>query len=469
MSCSLIRTLSALIVLLGVGLFSACKSKQAFSQAEAPMSAEAERPAWVNSRPITSTDYIGIGLCPKSRPDYQEAAKKNALNDLASEISVKVESNSLLYTLDRKDAFEEEFTSSINTSTDQQIQGYELVDSYETATTYWIYYRLSKSEHARITAERKQQAIDQSTDLFARARKSLATGDLSNAFDQDLRALIAMKEYWGESDRVMVDGKEVPLANEVFGHLQTMTSGVRIAVLPERCVLDHANRFSREMLITATLGDHGQSLVQLPLTITWPAQSGTVTENRSTDAEGRMRSTVQHVDMDIASPVLNVRLNAEALVSKDLDPSFTKPLIHSLTIPERIVPIVREMPKVFINSSERNLGEPLSEAGLALALKEELTAKGFRFTERSTDADMEMTLRADTRKVGEAQGFFTAALDASLRVSDRRTGEVIYEGGRQGVKGIQLDYTKAGIDGYKKAIQELRKDWFPAMMRSILQ
>lgn len=50
-------------------------------------------------------------------------AKKNALNDLASEISVTVEGNSLLYTLDRKYKFDEEFTSTINTSTKVGIRG----------------------------------------------------------------------------------------------------------------------------------------------------------------------------------------------------------------------------------------------------------------------------------------------------------------------------------------------------------
>lgn len=51
-----------------------------------------------------------------------------------------------------------------------------------------MYYRLSKSEHARIKAARKQKAIDQATDLYGRAKSSLASGDMKTAFDLDLRA-----------------------------------------------------------------------------------------------------------------------------------------------------------------------------------------------------------------------------------------------------------------------------------------
>jgi hypothetical protein len=278
-----------------------------------------------------------------------------------------------------------------------------------------------------------------------------------------------MKEYWGESDQVTLDGRQVPLANELFGNLQDMASRIRLAVLPERCALDYANRFKREMLITATFAEGGHALAQLPIAITYPGQSGQVSESRNTDADGRARTTVQRVDLDISAPEMIVRPDVDALVSKDLDAAFTKPLIGSLTIPEAHVPIDRTMPKAFIRSSEKNLGQALTDGGFALALKEELTGKGFRFTDRAADADMEVDVAADTRETGETNGFFTANLDASLTVRDRRSGEVIYEGGRQGVKGIQLSYAKAGLDAYKKASQDLRKDVVPAMMDAILQ
>ncbi len=164
-----------------------------------------------------------------------------------------------------------------------------------------------------------------------------------------------------------------------------------------------------------------------------------------------------------------VRLDVDALVSKDLDPAFTKPLIGSLTIPEVHVPIDRVMPKVFVKDTESNLGRPLPDAQLALALKEELTAMGFRAVDRAADADMEMEITASTREMGESNGFFTAALDNALKVRDRRSGEVIYEGGKQGVKGIQLNYEKAGLDAYKKAALDLRKELFPAMVNTLLQ
>lgn len=456
-------------LLAGLLVLPACRSRQPVAPAEVPANTWPQAPAWVGARPVSSTDYIGIGVAPKSRPDYQEAAKKNALNDLASEISVTVEGSSLLYTLDRKYKFDEEFTSTITTTTKERLEGYELAGSYENANDYWVYYRLGKAEHARIKAERKQMAIGQATDLYGRALAALKAGDLRTAFDLDLRALIAIKEYWGENDRVELDSRTVPLANELFNSLQQMAGGVRLAVLPERCALDWANRFRRELLITATFAEGGKALPQLPLIISFPGKDGPVAESRGTDPEGRARTTVQRIDLGAAAPAVVVKLDVQALVGKDLDPAFTRPLLGSLAVAEVRAPIDRTMPTVFFKSGERNLGQAMAEAPLALALKEAMTAAGFRAVARAADADLLLEINADTREAGESNGFFTVALDEVLRVTDRRTGEVVHEGGKQGVKGIQLSYPKAGADAYKKAATGVRDELFPALMNTLFQ
>lgn len=127
-----------------------------------------------------------------------------------------------------------------------------------------------------------------------------------------------------------------------------------------------------------------------------------------------------------------VRLDVDALVSKDLDPAFTKPLIGSLTVPEVHVPIDRVMPSLSPRiKRQSNLGRPLPDAQLALALKEGATAMGFRAVDRAADADMEMEMTASTREMGESNGFFTAALDNALKVRDRRSGEASDLRGRQ--------------------------------------
>lgn len=459
----MIRSLCIALVAL-----TACKGSKPL--ATQPQPEPDTRPAWVRERPNSSMYFIGVGLAMKSRPDHQETAKKNALNDLASEISVVVEGNSLLYSLDQRTRFDETFTSTIRTRTSEQLEGFELVDTWENANEYWMYYRLSKSEHARIKAERKARAIDNATDLHQRGKASLAQGDLRGAFDMQLRALLAVRDHWGESDMVELDGRRVPLANELFAELQRLTSGIQLGILPDRCELNYAGGFRREMLISAKhTSDRGtRDLAQLPLVITWPGNGTRTTELKSTDATGHVRSTVQRVNIDASPRELVVRLDLDALVSKELDPTFTRPVVASLTVPEKHVPIDIVLPRVLLRSNESNLGSPVQEGGLALVLREEFTKRGFRFVEREADADLVLQVDCTTRQGGEASGFFTTFLDASFSFRDRRSGDVVHQGGRQGVKGVQLDYQRAGMDAYRRAVDEIRRDVVPQMLKAML-
>lgn len=449
-------------------LIAACKGKQPVVSTPPP-APEASRPEWVRARPVNGGYYIGIGQASMAVKDYQEVAKKNALNDLASEISVVVEGNSLLQTLDRRTTFSETFTSTINTSTREQLEGFEMVDSWENGREYHLYYRLSKSEHARLKAERKARSIASALDLHGRSKAALGAGDLRGAFDNDLRALLAMKEYWGENDVVEMDGRQVPLVNELYNDLQKLTSGVQFSILPERCELNYGNQFRRELLIGAQYrnGSGTRDLVQLPLVVEYPGATGKVTELKSTDAEGRLRTSVQRVDPKANGQEVVVRLDINALASKELDAALVKALLASLTVPEKRAAIGLQMPKVFMKASETNLGQPVGDAGVALTVREELTKNGFRFVDREADSDLLLTLTSSTRQGGESNGFYTAFLDVSFSFRDRRSGDVVHEGGRQGLKGVQLAYDKAGIDAYKKAIQDVRKDLVPALMSAI--
>ena len=101
-------------------------------------------PTWAQSRPISSSYHIGIGVAQKAPGiDYRNAAKENALSDLAAEIKVNVNSNSLLYTLEREYKFEQEFRETIKTSTNLDLEDFELVENWEDQSSYWLYYRFN--------------------------------------------------------------------------------------------------------------------------------------------------------------------------------------------------------------------------------------------------------------------------------------------------------------------------------------
>lgn len=449
-------------------LMAACGGPKKVTQVVVPATFVEKPPAWVASRPVDPGFYIGIGLASKSRPDAMEAAKQSALNDLASEISVTVEGNSLLYTLEGKDQFNETFTGTIKTSSNESIDGFERVGTWENASEYWVYFRLSKAEHARLKAAKRADAVNIALDYRARSQQNLAAGALREAFDQSLRALLALKAYWGGNDLVEIEGQQVPIVNALYADLQKVTSGVRIQVLPERCSLSYANGFKRELLIGATYmtNSGAKALVQMPLFITYSGTGGKVTELKNTGMDGKTTTTIQRINITATPLEVVVKLHVDEMISRELDRSLVNALVSSLTIPETHVVIDLELPKLRLHATETNLSLPFSGAGIAQAVREELTTHGFRFVDRDADADLILDLQAASRKGSESNGFFTAYLDVSYRFLDRKTKEVVQEGGKQGVKGVQLTYEKAGIESFKKARPEIRSELVPGIMNA---
>jgi hypothetical protein len=89
--------LSVFLLATALASASACSVTQKTKKAETPP--PDLRPEWVKTRPFRPGVYTGIGSAPKvgTGADHQSQAKYQALNDLASEISVTISGSSLLY------------------------------------------------------------------------------------------------------------------------------------------------------------------------------------------------------------------------------------------------------------------------------------------------------------------------------------------------------------------------------------
>ena len=112
----------------------ACKTKEVVQQVP-----ETPKPHWVESRPLNNLDYIGIGVAQIAPGvNFIEAAKNNALSDLASEIKVNLESNTIYSQTERGGVVNEDFRSTIKTSAAADIEGYEMAGSWQNSDEYWV-------------------------------------------------------------------------------------------------------------------------------------------------------------------------------------------------------------------------------------------------------------------------------------------------------------------------------------------
>ncbi|MCE3259990.1 MAG: hypothetical protein K0S12_1631, partial [Bacteroidetes bacterium] len=217
-------------ILFAIVIFSGCKSKQ--EMAAVPVSAAPKAPLWVSARPNNGFKYVGIGFADKSKSSsYQIEAKKNALYDLASEIKVDISSNSVLYTVQNNNNFNENFNSLIKLSNSDNIEGYQQIDSYENDKQYWVYYQLDKQEYANLKAQKKQQTVTKASNLIASSFIDETNQDFSSCLKKRIQAFGVLTPYLSEEinfDSNLTKGiKNVfDLTNLIQQQLQSIFVGV---------------------------------------------------------------------------------------------------------------------------------------------------------------------------------------------------------------------------------------------------
>ncbi|MBL7944295.1 MAG: LPP20 family lipoprotein, partial [Flavobacteriales bacterium] len=206
---------------------------------------ENPRPEWMNNRPVSGSYYIGIGSASKlSQPlDYADIARKNALSDLAQGISVRVQGNTFLNSLEVNKAFSEEFISTISTSTDEQITDYEIAGQWEDKNEFWVYYRLSKAEYRAAKQARKDQAMRSAHDYYVKGLDAEDAVNIPAALDLYLHGLFALRDYWNEVNEFATDSATVFLDNELYSSIQRLASGIEITGGSPSIVLSSENNY----------------------------------------------------------------------------------------------------------------------------------------------------------------------------------------------------------------------------------
>jgi hypothetical protein len=153
----------------------------------------------VSQRPISSSRFIGIGVAEKTPgANYIMEAKKNALYDLASEIKVNISSNSMLYSYQNNNQFNQTYNSLIKLSNTENIEGYQQAGTYENEKHYWVYYYLEKEEYFKRKEQKKQQTLQSASQMLMNAEKEFKSGSFTNALFLRLKAFGTLIPYLNE-------------------------------------------------------------------------------------------------------------------------------------------------------------------------------------------------------------------------------------------------------------------------------
>ena len=417
---------------------------------------EVEKPVWATERPINSNYYIGIAGVSKEENPYNatEIARENALNSLAREIRVKVSSSSLLSTLQVNSWVEESFVSNIESTVVEDLEGFNLIDSYESSTEVFVYYRLSKSEYARILAERKQVALGSAYGHYLDAERKISKGEISGAIERYLMGLDVMSKYLGELNPYTGDdGTQFDLDRALLNGMSDAISGLVLSHEKNEIELLLNSRYTDEVSILSFFDNN--NVFGIPLKYEYSRGSIPVRGTTKTSGNGIVEIPINGFTPGTTRSelVVEVDILSFSKVLNILSP--LKPLLEGLTSTPLRIPIVLERPKVFVDGTEKMFQRTISQGVLIPALRAALIEEGVEVVDQATSKGLTLTINADTQAGGGGSGFFTAYLNATIELTDGN-GKLIMQKNLERIKGVQLDKIKAGQESYRKAVFEIK-------------
>ena len=431
---------------------------------------ESLKPSWLKTTPYQDGYYTGIGHSVKSGSNnYVQAAKKSALDDLVSEIKVNVSSTSILNQIEVDKKLSEQYEQIIQTTAADEIEEFELVDAWEDASNYWVYYRLSISRYRQIKEEQKRNATILATDYLQKGKQAEKNNERLQAMSFYFQAFRAIEKYLGEPIRITVEDREVLLGNEIYACLQTQLNKINVNVEPAEILVNRrVNQSAQSVVAKAVYNDISKTVAALPLNASFEKGSGDIFPTYKTNEIGQTKIMINKIGSKDLEQTIEVKVDIDALSGSGQSPIYTL-VAKTLRLPSAHVVLKVQRPVVFLTSEEKSFGLSKNNDQITNKLKNLLANNGFEFTDTRKGADLWFDVKSDAEKGSITGSIYVTYLTSVIKVLTVKDGKEIYATTFDRVKGYGLDYDKSSIDAYNKAVESLEKEKMNELLNTVLQ
>ncbi len=443
----------ALQIFILIIVIASCKSKQVAG----PTVAESKpAPLWVSSRPNNGFKYVGIGMADKSKSNaYQIEAKKNALYDLSSEIKVDISSNSVLYTVQNNNNFNQNYNQLIKLSNTDNVEGYTQVDSYENDKQYWVYYILDKEEYAKQKAQKKLQTIIKASNLIASSFIDEQNQDLSSSIKKKVQAFGVLTPYLNEEINFDVNlTKGVKNVFDLTNSIQQQLQSIKVSVQKTMPQLKPYQQIYAPVIFNLELKNKSP-LQNFPFVISSDEEKIKINDKASTNVAGEIQIKINSVEPLNQTVAFSLNPDISGLMGTDsvgrAGISVLKQFIQtpSLKVEANVSPV-----NIYVSAVEKNLGKVVGTNMIESILQKKFNGQEVIITNNADQADYIIEADADTKEdissdvLERSYNIKLAALVINLQLKSKASGEVLYKTQISDVYGYANSLEKAGINAY---------------------
>lgn len=429
---------------------------------------QGKQPEWVGKRPNTAGYYHGIGVVPKSGTpnEYLQRAKDAALNDIAQQIVVSIDASQKSKLTEKLGEFSEEYQSAVQTTTKADLEGVEVVDTWDGNDQYWVYHRLSIAEYKRIQAEKLRKATALALDFFTKAKNAEKGNNNGEALQLYIQSLAAVEKFLGETMEVQYGAGKIFLVNEIFSSLQSVLNTVDLKAKNAKVDAQVGKPLRTPLEVMVTNTQTAASIQNFPVRFSFIRGSGDIVPAARSDKNGVASTQIAKVIATDKLQLIKAEADPAALLGEDGSPVIAA-LMKSFSLPmTRFTMNVVSLSIVF-ETEESLLGTPLKLPRIEPLLKNTLSTQGFSFVDDASKANILISVKANGRDGGEFSGLYSVYVDANISVTDLNSGEEVYKTSYNNVKGVSINSEKAGMKAYDEIAADLQKKVIPKILEQI--
>lgn len=411
-----------------------------------PVLLQAKVPEWVQNAPTNSFYYWGIGACELSNVNYKEVAKREALEEITQQISVRVESNSFMNMTEIDLVAHEDYQKQMQASSQVYLEDLQIFDTYQDKKKYYVCFRLNKEEYKTKVKAKSLEIAKSAYEYLQQARDVEAKGNLTSAITYYQKGLEVV-EPWLFLDLSYM-AENVPVA--LYSGYMSVFDGLVLNLQPESTSVQSLKAINVE--IVATLRKNNTPLQNIPLVAQFMNGKGKITPSTKTNniGEGRFYLT-QLTSKEVSQ---SIKICVDKSILTDL-PQIYQGKATSQKLPEALFMVNVEQQNIvfFINPINNAIPSLLRQVASVL------TNEYFEVTTNLYEATHIIDIATDLKKVGSVNGDlenldeWLATLNVAVRSKD---GAVLTHYAEEGVR-ILVPENSAQSVATQQASKELIK------------
>lgn len=438
-----------LIIVLSIVLLASCAAKKQAAEFEA-------QPEWVKQKPIISGYYIGVASVKKvgTSAQYIAKARQEALTDLAESVSSNVSSTSVLHSIETEYGFSESFDQKIQISTDDYLEGFDPVESYENETSYWVYYKIAKSTYHEMKEKKKREAIATALAKYQSGVVEQNVNKPKEALSFYLQGLQAIKRYLNEETPTSLNGNNVDIGNELYSSASAILNSLEISSKTDEIRVKRGESFDKNLVFVVTY--NGNTVQGIPVEFSYTG-GYLKKDKQNSDVNGKVFLEPEVLYSKNGKEQISAIINLKELSQKAVDDLFIRGLITKRRLKPASVNVIIEAPSVSIKIDESSCLNNYCEQINSLFSKN-ASEYGFQVKEQQS-SDFIFEFFFGFKKGESAGGLVSAYISGEITIKDS-SGKTVWVKETVDVKGVGKNQREAKTQAFDEFKKALNRNYF---------